>query len=390
MKNLLLAALFLVFATSGCALKPTNKYDVFTERAQLPQEEAVHKQNSLEWWYFTGHLRDVKTGEQFGVEYVFFHFNITGKKDWQMVNFAITDPQTKQFRYDYKVERLPKLLDSALPVSLHMQKDDQRWTLAGVTGEYQLQGRMASHKGYAINLSTKPQKPVLLHSGTGYENYGDVAKAGYYSYPRLTTTGTIEVDGKVHEVTGDMWYDRQWNCNSVTNKGIGWDWFSLQLDEPAAAVAGTASAPGSVTRHEIMTYQLFDRNSSRVVNGGTYNGPQPGQAVDLEAKDFQLDVLEYWTSPHSKLRYPSKWSLRIPSQQYDLTITPLVADQELTLKLFAGIKMRYWEGMCRVEGTHNGKPVSGNSYVELTNRGKAGKDPLTPPPTATTAAPAAR
>ncbi|RSK46555.1 lipocalin-like domain-containing protein [Hymenobacter perfusus] len=371
MKNLLLAA-FLLFTAAGCALKPTNKFDVFTERAQLPQEEAVHKQNSLEWWYFTGHLRDRKTGEQFGVEYVFFHFNLNGKRDWQMVNFALTDPQAKQFRYDYKVQRLPQLLEPKLPLSLHAEKKDQTWTLDGQEGRYHLQGRMAAHQGHALDLRTVPAKPVLLHSGTGYENYGDVAQAGYYSYPRLTATGTLEVNGQVHEVEGELWYDRQWNCNSVTDKGIGWDWFSLQLDEidPAAtAQAGPSSGPAPMpTRHDIMTYLLFDRNSSRTVSGGTYSGPS--QNVDLKADDFQLEVVDYWTSPHSKLRYPSKWRLRIPSQEYDLTITPLVADQELTLKLFAGIKMHYWEGMCRVEGTHHGRPVQGNSYVELTNRGK--------------------
>ncbi|MCA8832881.1 lipocalin-like domain-containing protein [Hymenobacter pini] len=360
MKNYLLA-IFLLFAAAGCALKPTNKYDVFTERAQLPQEEAVHKQNSLEWWYFTGHLRDVKTGEQFGVEYVFFHFNLNGKRDWQMVNFALTDPQARQFHYDYKVERLPQLLEPQLPISLQTKKKDQTWTLDGQEGRYHLQGRMAARQGHALDLRTTPAKPVLLHSSTGYENYGDVAKAGYYSYPRLTASGTLEVNGQVHEVEGELWYDRQWNCNSVTNKGIGWDWFSLQLNEPAPG----AAAP---TRHDIMTYLLFDRNSDRSVSGGTYSAPT--QNVDLKAQDFQLEVLDYWTSPHSKLRYPSKWRLRIPSQEYDLTITPLVADQELTLKLFAGIKMHYWEGMCRVEGTHHGRPVQGNSYVELTNRGK--------------------
>ncbi|RSK37504.1 hypothetical protein EI290_02310 [Hymenobacter metallilatus] len=369
MKNILLATLWLL-AAAGCALKPTNKFDVFTERAQLPQEEAVHKQNSLEWWYFTGHLRDVKTGEQFGVEYVFFHFNLTGKRDWQMVNFALTDPQRQQFRYDYKVQRLPQLLEPQLPISLSTQKKGQRWTLGGQTGEYVLQGRMADHPGYAINLRTTPHKGLLLHSGTGYENYGDVARAGYYSYPRMSASGTIEVDGKMHEVQGYLWYDRQWNCNSVTNKGIGWDWFSLQLDEPLLTESGRTDPTGAVGHHEIMTYQLFDRNSSRTVSGGTYSGASRGNEVDLQAQDFQLEVLDYWTSPHSRLRYPSKWRLRIPSQEYDLTLTPLVADQELTLKLFAGIKMHYWEGMCRVEGTHHGRPVTGNSYVELTNRGK--------------------
>ncbi|UOQ75493.1 carotenoid 1,2-hydratase [Hymenobacter sp. 5516J-16] len=182
MKNLLFATLLLLFTTAGCALKPTNKHDVFSERAQLPQEEAVHKQNSLEWWYFTGHLRDKATGETFGVEYVFFHFNITGKKDWQMVNFALTDPQQQQFRYDYKVERLPQLLAPTLPLRLVTQKQAQRWTLSGQEGTYHLQARMAAHTGHAIDLTTTPTKPVLLHGALATSTMGPP--------PRLATTAT--------------------------------------------------------------------------------------------------------------------------------------------------------------------------------------------------------
>ena len=349
MKNLLLISLILLLAAS-CVLKPTNKYDVFTERAQLPQEEAVHPRNSLEWWYFTGHLRDKATGETFGVEYVFFHFNVSGKKDWQMVNFALSDPKTQQFRYDYKLAKLPELLPTTLPLALALDKQNQRWTLSGQEGVYQLDARMVAHPGMAINLRTTPSKPILLHGGTGYENYGNVAKAGYYSYPRLTATGTIEVDGKSHTVEGELWYDRQWNCNSVTNQGIGWDWFSIQLDEP---------------REEIMVYHLYEKKTNRSIDGGSHFGPQ-GQNTHLAAQNFQLETTAYWTSPHSGNRYPSKWRLRIPSQGYDLSIEPLVPDQELVLRLFAGLKLPYWEGMCRVTGTHHGQPVTGNSYVELT------------------------
>lgn len=352
MKNLLLATLLLVFAATGCALKPTNKHDVFTAQAQLPQEEAPHLRNSLEWWYFTGHLRDKTTGQSFGIEYVFFHFNINGKKDWQMVNVAITDPQTQQFRYDYKLETLPALLQPLLPLALNMQKKDERWTLSGQEGTYQLQARMAAHKGMGFDLRTSPAKPVLLHGGTGYENYGNVARAGYYSYPRLAASGTLEVNGEQHEVEGELWYDRQWNCNSVTNEGIGWDWFSLQLNEP---------------REEIMAYHLYEKATGRAIDGGSHFGPQ-GQNTHLAAEDFQLETTAYWTSPHSGNRYPAKWRLRIPSQGYDLTIEPVVPDQELVLRLFAGIKLPYWEGMCRVTGTQHGKPVTGNSYVEITNR----------------------
>jgi predicted secreted hydrolase len=355
MKNLLLSTLLLFLATA-CTLKPTNKHDIFQAQARLPQEEAPHLQNSLEWWYFTGHLRDKATGEVYGVEYVFFHFNPTGKKDWQMVNFALTDPQKKQFRFDYKLESLPQLLPATLPLNLSMEKKAQKWRLTGQEGSYHLQARMADAAGQAINLITTPAKPVLLHGGTGYEQYGPVAKAGYYSYTRLATAGTIEIDGKQRQVEGELWYDRQWNCNSVMAKDSGWDWLSIQLDEPRA---------------EIMAYQLRNNITGESLSGGSHYSAQ-NQNTHLAGTDFQLEPLEYWVSPRSKQRYPIKWRLRIPSQGYDLVIEPVLPNQELNLRLFKAINLHYWEGMCKVTGTHNGKTVTGNSYVEITNPGTPG------------------
>jgi predicted secreted hydrolase len=361
MKTLLLSSL-LLFLASACAFKPTNKHDVFNERARLPQEEAPHVRNSLEWWYFTGHLRDKATGETFGVEYVFFHFNPSGDKDWQMVNFAITDPQTQQFRYDYQLEKLPVLLAPSLPINLLAEKKAQQWSLSGQEGSYHLQARMVAHAGQAINVITTAAKPILLHSGTGYEQYGPVARAGYYSYPRLAAAGTLEVGGKVHQVEGELWYDRQWNCNSVTTKDIGWDWFSVQLDQP---------------REEIMAYTLYNKATGASLGGGSHYSAQ-NQNTHLSGTDFQLETLAYWVSPHSKQRYPSKWRLRLPAQGYDLLLEPELPDQELGLRLFKAINLYYWEGMCRVTGTHNGQPVTGHSYVEITNRGevKMSKDKI--------------
>ena len=347
----LLPAVLLLLATACIPFKPTTKNDVFTERATLPQEEAVHAKNSLEWWYFTGHLKDVTTGESFGVEYVFFHFNPDGKQDYQMVHVALTDPQTQQFRYDYQLNKIAPPA-TTLPLNLREQKAAQAWTLTGQEGRYQLQARMTTAAGQALSLTTTPVKPVLLHGGTGYEQYGPVAKAGYYSYPRLATTGTIEVGGKTHQVAGELWYDRQWNCGGVNNKDVAWDWLSLQLDEP---------------KEEIMLYTVHQTKTGQHIGGGTHYDAK-GQNLHLAEADFKLEPLTYWTSPESKKKYPATWHITVPSKGYDLTVTPLVPNQELNLRLFKVLKLRYWEGMCRVTGTHHGKPVTGNAYVEITNR----------------------
>ena len=351
MKFLRFVLLFTV-ASACSVLKPTTQNDAFPGRAQLPQEEAPHVKNSLEWWYFTGHLKDVATGQTFGVEYVFFHFNPNGKQDYQMVNFALTDPQTQQFRYDYYLGKLPKPLTAALPISLTQQKAAQTWTLTGQEGTYQLKARMAAHAGQAISLATVPAKPMLLHGGTGYEQYGPVAQAGYYSYPRLAAIGTIEVGGQTHQVTGELWYDRQWNCGGVNKKNVAWDWLSLQLDEP---------------REELMLYTVHNSETGQHIGGGSHFGSK-GENLHLAETDFKLEPLSYWTSPKSKKKYPATWRITVPNQGYDLTVTPLVPHQELGLRLFKVLNLYYWEGMCRVTGIHHGKPVTGNAYVEITNR----------------------
>ena len=349
-------ALVCLLATACIPFKPTTKYDLFPGVAQLPLEEAPHPKNSLEWWYFTGHLKDVTTGQTFGVEYVFFHFNPNGKQDYQMVNFALSDPQTQQFRYDYQLGKVAAPLTAALPISLSQVKADQTWTLTGQEGRYQLLARMAAtgpnKAGQAINLSTTPAKPVLLHGGTGYEQYGPVAQAGYYSYPRLAATGTIEVAGQPHQVTGELWYDRQWNCGGVNKKNVGWDWLSLQIDQ---------------TREELMLYTVHDTKTSQHIGGGSHFGPL-GENLHLAETDFQLEPLTYWTSPTSNKKYPATWHLTVPGKGYDLTVTPLLPNQELNLRLFKVLKLNYWEGMCRVTGTCHGQSVTGNAYVEITNR----------------------
>ena len=350
--------LFCLLWLAGCSSfkpVPTTRFNPTATRAELPHEEAVHPKNSLEWWYLTGHLTDQASGQVYGVEYVFFHFNLKdGRDDYQMVNMALTDPQGQKFNYDYTLDKLPRLLTDSLPVRLRDHKAGQTWSFDGQEGRYHLQAAFTGKQnaGYGLDLTTTPTKPVLLHGGTGYENYGQGILAGYYSYPRLATTGTIMVAGQPHQVTGELWYDRQWNCTSIVSKDVGWDWFSIQLNEPRA---------------ELMLNTLRNNATGQGLNNGSYFAAD-NQNTHLSGTDFQLTPLTYWTSPHSRKKYPATWRVQVPAQGYDLMVEPLVPDQELGLRFFHAFTMYYWEGMCKVSGTHHGQPVTGNAYVEITNR----------------------
>lgn len=335
----------------ACKVTPYSGNDVYNLKAALPADEAPHYKNSLEWWYFTGHLKDKNSDREFGIEYVFFHFNPLNKSDYMMVNIAITDPQNNKFYYDYYIDKLNHLLGFKLPLNLIMLKKDTIWTLSGQEGEYRLQAKMTNNEA-GLNLSTKPIKPVLLHNGTGYENYGQYTSAGYYSYPRLETEGQLMVDGESIDVTGELWYDRQWNCIGVYTKDVAWDWFSIQFDEP---------------QEELMIYQLYNVKDDKYIYGGSLY-TENNDYKDIP-DDMELIPLAYWLSPDSKIKYPVKWQIKVPSWELDVIATAVFEEQELKINFGPFTSFYYWEGMCNVEGTRNGKPVSGNSYIEMTNRG---------------------
>ena len=84
----------------------------------------------------------------------------------------------------------------------------------GYAGNYNLEGNFKNHP-IEFNLKTTEGKGLVLHDGVGYENYGDLAVAGYYSYPRLDASGEIQIDSNLYNLKGNLWYDRQWNCSGV-------------------------------------------------------------------------------------------------------------------------------------------------------------------------------
>ena len=85
---------------------------------------------------------------------------------------------------------------------------------------------------------------------------------------------------------------------------------------------------------------------------------QVGHSVTL-LEQFDLD---HWSSPASKVNYPSRWKVSLPQDNLSLALEPTVADQELDTKNSTGIT--YWEGSVRV--LDENQKLVGRGYVELT------------------------
>jgi predicted secreted hydrolase len=142
--------------------------------------------------------------------------------------------------------------------------------------------------------------------------------------------------------------DHEFGSADLNKDLVGWDWFSIQL------------ADGS----ELMLYRMRRSDgSSDPVSSGTVVSPQ-GQTRHLPVAEIGITSTGTWTSPDSKAVYPAQWRVTIPSLDLVLEVAPLLANQELRTRGSADVT--YWEGAVSVSGTKQGRPITGQGYVELT------------------------
>jgi predicted secreted hydrolase len=193
----------------------------------------------------------------------------------------------------------------------------------------------------AIDLQLESTRPLVLQGDQGFSPKGTESgnASYYYSFTRLAAVGTISLPDKTADVTGLLWKDHEWSTSALSDNTQGWDWFSLQLDDG----------------RDLMYSQIRQQDNETIEwTEGTVIEAD-GTTRRLAHGDVQVEVLDDWESPLSNARYPAKWSLVVPSAGIDVTITPLLANQEVPGAII------YWEGAVRIEGTQ-----TGYGYVELT------------------------
>jgi predicted secreted hydrolase len=147
--------------------------------------------------------------------------------------------------------------------------------------------------------------------------------------------------------------DHEFGSADLDKDLVGWDWFSLQLDD----------------QRELMLYRLRRADGSAdPASSGTVID-HDGRGHHLSIGDFTLESTSHWTSRTTQARYPQRWRLTIPSQQLSLELVPLMAEQELSTT--RSTQVTYWEGAIETIGTAQGQPIHGKGYMELT--GYAGR-----------------
>lgn len=325
---------------------------------EFPADHGPHESFRNEWWYITGNL-DADDGRRFGFELTIFRFALSPRlvrsdSAWRtnqvyIAHFAVTDVAGERFLVAEKFSRGALGLAGSTADPLRVWIDD--WEIASSgPGQWTLR---ADDAGFALDLDLQAMKPPVLNGVDGLsQKSAEPGNASYYySITRWDADGRLRLSDDEFAVSGQAWLDREWSSSALGDDQQGWDWFALQLDDDT----------------ELMFYNLRRTDGSQDPHSaGTFVDAR-GASRHLDRADVDIIVTDTWDSPQGG-RYPSAWRISLPDEDLQLTVLPVLPDQELFTTV------RYWEGAVDVRGTRGGAPIGGRGYVELT-----GYAPRTPP-----------
>lgn len=328
----------------------------------FPKDHGSHDDFRTEWWYYTGHVTSAD-GRRFGYQLTFFRRAIDHPEPqlnpsrWAirhlyLAHAALSDLSAGRYTYGEKLSRAGLGKAGAETGGLRVWID--RWTAVATSPDHAEHHLTASTDQFELDLKVQPEKPPVIHGIEGVSRKGNAGEQAshYYSLTRLATMGTVTVEGKAYSVKGTSWMDHEFGSSDLGEGLIGWDWFSVQLNN----------------RTELMLYLL--RNATGLpdpASSGTMVLPDGG-VQHLALSDFHVETEGHWTSLTSGVRYPSRWRITVPGQRTTLELTPLLSDQEL--RTHRSTQVTYWEGAVDLHGRMGDAPVNGQGYVELTGYGE--------------------
>ena len=319
----------------------------------FPRDHGAHPDYRTEWWYVTG-LVDAPDGDRYGFQITFFRRGLdpggpepgaSQLRARQVVaaHLAVADIPNQRFHHAERSRRAAGGLAGYSDSKLDIWLDD--WEMRATEADVISVRARDPATGVGVDLEMRPQRDLVLHGDRGYSQKGaDPGNASaYLSWTRLAVEGLIEIDNSETEVKGAAWFDHEWGTSQLGEGVVGWDWFSLRLEDG----------------RDLMVYELRradgttdPRSSGTVVRAD-------GGVEHLDGGEVDLQARHWWQSPATGTRYPVRWRLRIPSEELDLEISALLEASELDGTTTTGVV--YWEGPVEATGS-----TRGEGYVEMT------------------------
>jgi predicted secreted hydrolase len=313
------------------------------KRFAFPADHGPHPEFRIEWWYVTANLLDSR-GAAYGAQWTLFRqaarpgAALEGWANQQlwMGHAAITRADTHRASETFARGGIGQAGVEATPFQAFIDAWQMRGLDAfddGRIAPLELKASAADF-GYALRLDAG--RPLVLQGDAGYSRKSERGQASYYySQPFFKAAGSVTIDDKPIDVTGQAWMDREWSSQPLASDQTGWDWFSLHLN----------------SGEKLMLYRLREKNGQSNLFGN-FIAPE-GRSIEIAAADNSITPTALTDIEGRKV--PTAWRVVIPAHGLAIETTPLNA------RSWMGTSFAYWEGPITFAGSH-----SGVGYLELT------------------------
>ena len=201
----------------------------------------------------------------------------------------------------------------------------------------------------ALNLNT--YGPFIKQGDNGYskKTQDERLRSYYYSQPFINAEGTLNIEGNSVRVTGKGWFDHEWTSHLANSEAMGWDWFSLHLDDGSKLMAFRMHAMNKNMKNSKSKHSEIFTTASYIAKNGTKE--------TIEQANVSITPTAYETINEGGVAraVPTIWRIQIPIKDIDVTVNQFKENQ-WNNSLFP-----YYEGRVEIKGSH-----SGSGFMELT------------------------
>ncbi|MGY0312809.1 lipocalin-like domain-containing protein [Alteromonas macleodii] len=202
-----------------------------------------------------------------------------------------------------------------------------------------------------VSLNLDTYGPFIKQGDSGYskKTQDERLRSYYYSQPFINAEGTLNIEGNSVKVTGKGWFDHEWTSHLANSEAMGWDWFSLHLDDGSKLMAFRMHAMNKNMKNSKSKHSEIFTTASYIAENGTK------ETIDQANVSITPTAYETINEGESARSVPTAWRIQIPEKDIDLSIRPF-KESQWNNSLFP-----YYEGRVEIKGSH-----SGSGFMELT------------------------
>jgi len=329
---------------AGLGMSGTGFAPVLPDRTFVfPADHGPHPDFRIEWWYVTANLTDAN-GTAYGAQWTLFRqamYPGPQQEGWAnqqiwMGHAAITRADIHHFSEAFARGGVGQAGAEAAPFHAWIDAWQMRAGERMVNDTISPLELNAAGTDFAYALRLEADHALVLEGNAGYSVKSEQGQASYYySQPYFKATGSITIDKRPTDVTGQAWMDREWSSQPLAADQTGWDWLSLHFSRG----------------EKLMLFRLRRTDGNHFISGKWFSP---------DGNNRQFASAEIIMTPKAVTEIagrnvPTGWDIAIAALTLRISCTPLNANS------WMGTRFPYWEGPIRFAGSHNGV-----GYLEMT------------------------